>query len=111
MKPKGQTQPHIDFPISMPTITNEAIATQGKTMLAFHPLNINCMVVKASPALGNFCPHVQRTGNKSGSTPRLKIIELKKMNDSNWTTLRGVLYLSSLCLSFCVLKRFAFSCV
>jgi hypothetical protein len=83
MKPKGQTHPHIDFPMRMPTIRNEANAIQGKTMLVFHPVGISCMAVKASPTVFVFWPHVQRTGNNSGSAPRLKTIELKKMKDRN----------------------------
>jgi hypothetical protein len=41
------------------------------------------MAVNASPTVFVFKPHVQRTGNRSGNAPRLKIIALKNKNDVN----------------------------
>ena len=84
MKPKGQIQPHKDLPINMPTIRKEASASHGKTALMTpHPLSINCIAVKASPAVFCWSPHTHKTGNKSGKAPKLKITALKKMKDKN----------------------------
>lgn len=106
IKPKGQIQPHMDLPINMPTTRNEAIANHGKITPRYcHPLNKNCMAVKASPAVFWFKPHVHSTGSRSGNVPRLKIIALKNMKERNWTIRRGVLYLSN----FCIILLFNFS--
>ena len=84
MKPKGQIQPHSDLPSSMPTIRKEAIANHGKTTLkSFHPVNMNCIAVKASPTVFCSSPHVHKTGSKMGKEPKLKIIALKKMKERN----------------------------
>ena len=86
MKPNGQTQPHIAFPINMPTIRNEATASHGKTAL----YNVSCMAVKASPTAFCCSPHVHKTGNRRGKVPMLNITALKIMKDRNWIIFRSV---------------------
>jgi len=68
----------------MPVIRNEDAASHGKaTLVFFHPPNVNCKAVKASPTILASSPQVHRTGSKSDDAPRLKITALKNMNETN----------------------------